>query len=112
MKDVIVTGGRDYQDDVTVKRVLDLFDIGLLIEGGARGADELARQYAAERGIQRETVHAEWTKNGRGAGPIRNREMLERYPNAIVIAFPGGRGTENCVSQAVLLGRTVLRVAS
>lgn len=110
MKDVIVTGGRDYNDNETIKNILDLFDIGLLIQGGANGADRGAAMYASVNSIPYITVKADWDKHGKAAGPIRNREMLLKYPNAIVIAFPGGKGTDDCVRQAVALKRTVLRI--
>lgn len=110
MKDVIITGGRDYVDFETIKKILSLFDIGLLIQGGASGADKLAKYYAIDNNIPYETVLADWDKYDKAAGPIRNKEMLDRYPNAIVLAFPGGRGTENCIKQALELKRIVLRV--
>jgi hypothetical protein len=110
LKDVIVTGGRDYYDKEKVISVLSLLDIGLLIQGGANGADLLAKEYAQFHNIPRIEVKADWSKHGRAAGPIRNKEMLLEFPNAIVIAFPGGAGTANCVKQAVELNRIVLMV--
>jgi hypothetical protein len=110
MKDVIVTGGRDYNDYDTIQKVLNLFDIGLLIQGGALGADKQAQEYAKHNGIECVTVIADWNKHGRAAGPIRNREMLLKYPNAIVVAFPGGAGTANCIKTAIQLNHTVLQV--
>jgi hypothetical protein len=110
MKDIIVTGGREYDDAFAVKKVLDLFDVGLLIQGGAPGADRLARMYANVNNIECKTFEADWTKFGKAAGPIRNRVMLMENPNAVVIAFPGGKGTDNCVKTAKELGMMVLRV--
>ena len=110
MKDIIVTGGRDFLDYETVKKTLSLFDIGLLIQGGATGADALAKRYAIEFNIPFEEVPAQWMKHGRAAGPIRNREMLEKYPNAVVIAFPGGDGTGDCKRQALHRHMLVLEV--
>lgn len=110
MKDVIVTGGRDHEDWQMVQDVLELFDIGLLIQGGAKGADRLGRAYAKLMNIECVTVEAAWKVFGPKAGPLRNREMLDKYPNAVVIAFPGGRGTADCVRQAVAKNMVVLRV--
>ena len=53
---VLVCGGRDYQDRERVKAVLDeyaatagmLRTVLTIIEGGARGADALAAQWASE----------------------------------------------------------------
>lgn len=107
---VIVTGGRNYFDKDKVNEILSALDITLLVQGGANGADRLAREYALENFIALETIEADWNKHGRAAGPIRNREMLIKYPKATVIAFPGGRGTENCVNQAKQLGMSVWNI--
>lgn len=108
--EVIVTGGRDYDDLIMVQDVLGQFNISLLIQGGASGADELALWYAKDNNIEHKTYKADWNKHGKAAGPFRNSEMLVSHPNAIVIAFPGGRGTENCVNQAISLNRLVFKV--
>ncbi len=110
MIDLIVTGGRDFLDYECVKRTLNLFDIGILIQGEAAGADALAKRYAIEHNIEVISVPAQWIKHGKAAGPIRNREMLEKYPNAIVVAFPGGAGTANCKTEALHRHHLVLEV--
>lgn len=110
MTDVIVTGGRDYDDYLKLFRVLDLLGPTLIIEGGASGADRFARAYAHNNSLPLDTVEADWQKHGRAAGPIRNKAMLLKHPGAIVVAFPGGAGTANCVSQAKAMGRLVIRV--
>lgn len=110
MKDIIVTGGRDFDDYNKVAEVLELFDIGLIIQGGASGADSLAKRYATLADIECKTFEADWNKHGKAAGPIRNRLMLIEHPNAVVVAFPGGRGTANCIEQALKAGMLVLEV--
>lgn len=113
MIDVIVTGGRFYKDKETVERTLRLFDIGLLIHGACSGADALADEYAARYSIQRIPMPANFYPDGvldRSQGPKRNIEMLETYPNAVVIAFPGNKGTANCILEARKRGHLVLEV--
>jgi len=110
MKTIIVTGGRDYDDFNMVQDVLDLFKPTLIVQGGANGADTLARHYADSEKVKCITYEADWTKHGKAAGPIRNRLMLMEYPNAVVIAFPGGAGTANCVKQAISRNMIVLEV--
>lgn len=109
MKQVIVTGGRNYEDGVMVQEVLDFLSPDLVIQGGASGADKLAKEWAEENATSI-TIEADWTNHGRAAGPIRNREMLISYPEAIVVAFPGGAGTENCIKTALGLNRIIFRV--
>jgi len=107
---VIVTGGRDYSDANMVDDVLDLFKPTMIVQGGAFGADRLARMYAEFYKIECVTMSADWEKHGKAAGPIRNVEMLKAHPDAVVVAFPGGRGTANCVQYACEMNMIVLRV--
>lgn len=99
---IVVTGGRDYADIDAVRHAFDSLQIGAadtIVNGGCRGADELCRKVAIERGVKVKTMKADWSRYGRSAGPIRNSQMIASNPY-IVMAFPGGRGTSNCVSQA------------
>lgn len=100
---VIVCGGRTYRDREHLFSWLDKFHaknpITLLIEGGARGADRLAWEWAEERNIAWVEKKADWDLYGKFAGPIRNKAMLEVNPDA-VIAFPGGTGTADMIRQA------------
>jgi hypothetical protein len=108
---LIVCGGRDYADAATVWRVLDRIHrergISLILEGGASGADRLARQWAEDRGVMFKTYPAQWGKHGRKAGPMRNAEMLAWEYLSGVVAFPGGRGTADMIRQARAKGVTV-----
>lgn len=105
---VIVTGSRDWSEKAVLRRVLSVLHgngqdgIELLVEGGARGADTMARDWARDNGVPHETVPADWDRYGRAAGAKRNIQMLERYPSALVVAFPlpQGRGTQHCVMAA------------
>lgn len=105
---VIVCGGKDYHDYQRVCEELDNMEpkITFVIEGGALGADRLARKWAIERGIEYQTVEANWQKYGRSAGPIRNQAMLDMNPE-MVIAFPGGVGTGDMVKRANRKGTKV-----
>lgn len=107
MKEIIVTGGRDFTDQEAVFTILDILDPDLIIQGGAKGADLLAARWADSRGKEYKTYHADWDEHGKAAGHIRNRKMLVSHPDATVVAFQGGRGTANCVDQATKLKMTV-----
>ena len=100
---VSVCGGRDYDDRAGLFETMDLLHgrlgITCVIQGGASGADQLAYEWAASRMIMVENVPADRKKHGRAAGPIRNRAMLDLKP-AVVVAFPGGRGTADMMRQA------------
>jgi hypothetical protein len=112
---VLVTGGRDYSDRANVYLVLNrlhLLDGGIkvLIEGGARGADRLAREWALASQVPVETYPAEWETYGKSAGYRRNKQMLEEGKPDLVVAFPGGKGTANMVELATKAKVPVQRV--
>lgn len=100
---ILVCGGRHYGDQSKVWEVLNSQQATMIIHGGATGADDLAGHYAREQGITEVIFPANWEKFGKIAGLIRNREMLRARP-ALVVAFPGNRGTENMIMQARTAG--------
>lgn len=108
---VLVCGGRDYTDRATVRaRLTQLPEDSIVIQGGAPGADRLAYEVAEKSWhLHTATVKAKWVKYGKRSGPLRNAAMLKLKPT-LVIAFPGGRGTENCIAQAEAKGIPVERV--
>lgn len=116
----VITGGRDRTPTHAELEQLEqlLADIGArVVRHGAcpprkndRGelvgsTDTLVGGYLRARGWVVEAWPADWTKHGRRAGPIRNREMISgRRPGQlvpepranVVIAFEGGTGTLDC----------------
>lgn len=62
-------------------------------------------------GINRTVFKADWSKDGRKAGPVRNSVMLSVGKPDLVIAFPGGRGTADMVRKAKAKGVPVEELA-
>jgi 3-keto-L-gulonate-6-phosphate decarboxylase len=115
-RSIVVTGGRDFSSRRDVFAALESLHrehpIGLLAQGGAKGADQWARLWALDRlNVQLVTFHASWDVHGRKAGPMRNQRMLEVIKPAVVLACPGGAGTANCVETAKRLGIRVVTLA-
>lgn len=114
MSKLLVCGGRYYSDRSRLYQVLDDYaercGVSLIIHGAARGADALAGEWAADRGITEKRFPADWRKHGRSAGHIRNQEMLDKAGPSVVIAFPGGPGTANMVARARAAGVTIYRI--
>ncbi len=110
---VLVCGGRDYTDLEKMWSVIRNYFYGpedTLICGMARGADLLAYRLVAGTDCHIEEYPANWEKYGRGAGHIRNQQMLDEGKPDIVIAFPGGRGTANMIERAKKAGVEVIIV--
>ena len=112
---VLVCGGRDFDLDDVVLTTLDRLDaksfIGVVIHGGASGADALANAWAKKRDVQTIVYPADWRKSGKAAGPLRNERMLRESRPDIVVAFPGGKGTTDMVRRAMAAGTSVVQVS-
>lgn len=113
---LIVCGGRDYTDQARVFEILDRIHstkgIDTILQGEARGADQLAKLWANANRVTCIGFQADWDNHGKGAGPIRNAEML-KYPGINgVVAFKGGSGTQDMISRAMMAKVTVMNVAA
>jgi hypothetical protein len=111
---LLVCGGRYYRGYALLSSVLDDINhrtpITQLIHGGAVGADQLAFRWAAERNVFQRVFYAQWALIGRGAGPLRNQQMLREGKPDQVLAFPGGRGTAHMMRIAKKAGVPVQEV--
>ena len=116
---ILVCGGREWPDYSSV--LLSLFAHTFLIpvpakeitviDGAARGADNLGYAAARHMGYKTRRFHADWKTYGRAAGPIRNQEMLETGRLDMVLAFPmqDSRGAQHMIDIAREAGiRTVV----
>lgn len=110
---VLVCGGRDYSDKMAVWYTLDAFgppEITSVISGMARGADTFAAEWARKFSFPLQEFPANWKRDGRAAGPIRNQQMLDEGMPDAVIAFPGGKGTADMVQRAEKAGIPVHKI--
>jgi hypothetical protein len=80
----------------------------LIIEGGAPGADQMARALATFSGFNCVTYQADWSHRGRRAGPERNQRMLDEGKPDLVLAFhhdlSASKGTADMVRRATSAG--------
>lgn len=88
---ILVCGSRSWVNSEILNLSLDAF-LGdtVLVHGCARGADRMAHEYAIKhRWPVPRRYPADWDRYGKGAGPIRNREMLatELEGLDLVVAF-------------------------
>ena len=100
----LVCGGRDFKDRKLLFSTLDGMEIECVIHGGAVGADSLAGEWALARKVPEIIVPAQWNGYGKSAGPIRNGWMLKFTKVNHVVAFPGGRGTNDMILRAEKAG--------
>lgn len=112
---VLVTGGRNFTDRALVHDTLNAINaahtITMLVQGGAVGADALARSWSDANLPQHalRTFRADWESYGKHAGHVCNREMLQETRPNLVVAFQGGIGTRHMVSIAEKAHVTVIK---
>lgn len=90
---VLICGSRAYEDKSAVWTALSKIwetdgDDMIIIQGGATGADWLAKEWAIWNQVPVYHFPARWKKYGKKAGMKRNREMLERSEPDVVLGFP------------------------
>jgi hypothetical protein len=109
MPRILVTGSRDWEDEMTVCLALwvaycDLKEQGevVLVSGNCpTGADSIAERFWEANGMPVERHPADWKTFGKFAGPKRNKEMVDLGAD-VCLAFPIGvsRGTRGCMKLA------------
>lgn len=109
---VIVAGSRTFNDTQYIFDALDYYlqDIRqranvIIVSGDApKGADAVAKVYAAQRQLPLELFPAQWRIDGklnRGAGFLRNTQMAD-YAHALVAFWDGqSRGTKDMIDKAI-----------
>lgn len=105
---VLICGDRNWSDEDMIRRdIEELYqehgDELHIINGGAKGADHIAKNLALNMGIRVSTFPAEWKRYGRAAGPIRNQEMLDEKPEQVRAYhdfIQNSRGTKDMVERA------------
>ena len=103
---IAIVGGRDFSDYTLLKESLSAY-ISIysgipdnIVSGGAKGADTLAAQFAAEMGIPLLVFKPDYQKYGRGATLVRNTQIIENAD--VVFAFWDGqsKGTKDSITKA------------
>lgn len=99
---ILICGGRDYNNGTAFKSIMEqarshFANDFCIIQGGARGADTLARHWAFAQKVCCIEVPAQWLNFSKAAGSKRNRWMIQFCKPELIIAFPGGRGTQSMI---------------
>jgi YspA, cpYpsA-related SLOG family len=106
---VLVCGSRSWQDIHAIRRrLIDLPAHSTIIHGAAPVADTIAALLADDLGFSVRGYHANWRRDGKRAGILRNLRMLDSEPD-LVIAFwdRESRGTKHVIDEARRRGITV-----
>lgn len=104
---LLVCGSRTWDDIDYIEDVLVSFwkqDSKLeIIEGGARGADLIAKQWANRMNLHVTEIKPDWNRYGLSAGPRRNKQMINLNPD-FCLAFhndiDNSKGTKDMIEKA------------
>lgn len=109
---ILVTGSRDWISRGVVWTqlgiVCDAAPKGreiVIIHGGARGVDQWTEEWAKGFRVLTEVYPAQWMLEGRGAGLIRSKRMVDKGAD-VCLAFirDGSRGATHCAKLAEAAG--------
>lgn len=108
MTKIAIIGSRDFDDYELLKIKLKPFSPTQIISGGAKGADALAERYAIDKDIELIIYKADWKKYGRGAGIVRNRQIVEHCDEVLAFWDGQSRGTKSSIDYAKKLNKPVV----
>jgi hypothetical protein len=100
---VIIAGSRSVDDYSLIVQAVERsgYNITEVVCGCAVGIDRLGEQWARANNIPIKEMPADWNRNGKAAGPIRNREMAE-YADAAIVVWDGkSPGSRNMVENMI-----------
>lgn len=108
---VVVCGSRSIRDTDLVESLIEMagFEITEVIEGGAKGVDTIAGEWARKKGIPVTVIKPQWNIHGLAAGPIRNQEMVKLGEAVIAIWDGKSRGTVSTIAFAEEAGKPVVK---
>ena len=76
-----------------------------IVSGGAVGVDRCAAKYAQEHGLLLSEFLPQYTRYGRAATHVRNREIVE-YAEKIIVFWDGhSKGAQSVIRYARKLGK-------
>ncbi|MCB5162631.1 SLOG family protein [Marinomonas algarum] len=106
---VAIIGSRSLSDyslvDEALRTGTDLNTITAIISGGAKGADTLAEKFAADCSLEIQIFKPDWKLYGRGAGIVRNKQIIESADKIFAFWDGKSKGTLNSINIAKKLGK-------
>lgn len=98
----IIAGSRSCTSYKDVEDAVELsnFNISVVLNGGAKGADFLGGMWAERHSVPLEMYPAEWDKYGKGAGFKRNAIMASKADALIALWDGSSRGTMHMINIA------------
>jgi hypothetical protein len=100
---VIIAGSRNVNDYSLIIEAVERsgYNITEVVSGCAIGIDRLGERWATANNIPIKEMPADWNRNGKAAGPLRNKAMAE-YADAAIVVWDGkSPGSRNMVENMI-----------
>lgn len=94
-----VVGSRGFDDYQLLCKYLDEINPGMIVSGGAIGADYLSQKWSKDRGKAILIFYPDWSK-GKGAALERNEHIIINADKVIAFWDGKSRGTANSIKRA------------
>jgi hypothetical protein len=106
---VLICGSRSIDSEHLLREALEesKFKVSAIISGGATGADRLGESYAKSLNLPLEIYKPDWKRFRKGAGIIRNKQMVEAADAVISLWDGKSRGTKSTIEYAKKVGKPV-----
>lgn len=95
-----IIGSRNFSDINLLNDVLNplVFNVDLVISGGADGADKMGEEWAKKYGIDTHIFYPDWKTYGKSAGFIRNEDIIKNADCVIAFWDQKSKGTQHSIS--------------
>jgi len=104
---LLITGSRNFNDKEKLFKELSEISFDTLISGGAKGADQMAEEYAVLNGITVEQHKPDYKKYGRAAPIVRNKDMVELSDSVIAFWDGKSKGTKSTIDYSKKLNKII-----
>lgn len=102
-----LVGSRDFHDYnkfhdkiFNILDELEDFEVETIVSGGAFGTDKMAEKLADEYNYEKLILRPDWKQYGRGAGILRNTDIVENSDRIIVFVKNQSVGTWDTIQKA------------
>lgn len=104
-----VVGSRSFCNEVLLEKTLESYKgkIKVVVSGGAKGADAMAESWAKKNSVETLVFKPDWQKYGKGAGPVRNRDIIANCDHCVAFWDGKSKGTKSSIDLCKKLNKTI-----
>lgn len=98
---MVIAGSRSFKDQQLVFKLIEISGasgfITEVVSGTARGVDKFGEEWAKSKNIPIKRFPADWDREGKAAGLLRNLDMAN-YADGLIAIWDGqSRGTKHMI---------------